>query len=375
MKHQWPMMGRTPSQEFRAVSRGPEHAHVLWVFELGQKAYLTPLIAQDGTVFAATASSLVVLDPNGAPQWSRQFDLKLLSGGSLLSDKSLVIADSDGVVHCVSPGGAERWVFDPCRTCLTMPTTMGMPLFPANMPAAERPRAPAHWPGGVTALDDDSVVLCDGLGRTIALDRDGRLLWEHYMEGALGAGPCVHEDGTVYGIARGKLVARVPDGTEAWESQGRTILEGLVNGPISLWSKGNVVYAGAGYPSGLLAVSTAGDELWRSQLGQPLGPISVAEDGRTAYSTVGRVNSVGPDGTHLWTRRLYSTVCGPLTFDARGWLYFGTGDGVLLCVNESGDVVWSHDLGAPTLSGTSIGSDGRLYIGTMRGSLFCMAGD
>jgi outer membrane protein assembly factor BamB len=369
------MVGRTSSQEFRAVSRGPECAQVLWVFDLGHKAYLTPLVAQDGSVYVATASSLVVLDSNGVPRWSREFDQKLLSGGALLRDGSLVIADSDGVVHCVFPGGGDSWVFDPLIGCETMPSRMGMPLFPESLPATERTRPPALWPGSVTVLEDDSVVLCDGLGRTIALDQGGHLLWEHHLEDALAAGACVHQDGTVYGIAEGRLAAMRPDGREAWQWRGRRILEGPVTGPFSLWSKGNVVYAGTGFDHGLLAVSTAGDELWRSQLGRPQGPIVVAEDGRIAFPTIGCVNSVGADGTHLWTRRLYSTVCGHFAFDARGWLYFGTGDGVLLCVNEKGDVVWSHDAEAPILSGTAIGSDGRLYVVTKRGSLICMAVD
>lgn len=60
---------------------------------------------------------------------------------------------------------------------------------------------------------------------------------------------------------------------------------------------------------------------------------------------------------------------------ADGMVFIADIGKTLRCVDaDTGDVLWSHDLGAP-VSGSPLVADGKVYIGTQRGMLFCFAAD
>jgi len=109
--------------------------------------------------------------------------------------------------------------------------------------------------------------------------------------------------------------------------------------------------------------------------------LAVAVDGNVYfYNSRGNLFELSPEGEII---SIYSLgegewfYCGP-SIDDSGELYVGTTKGRLLKISPEGELIWyfdSEESDSSARGGPSIGSDGRVYFGTTGGILFCLDGE
>ena len=109
--------------------------------------------------------------------------------------------------------------------------------------------------------------------------------------------------------------------------------------------------------------------------------LAVAVDGNVYfYNSRGNLFELSPEGE---IKSIYSLgegewfYCGP-SIDDSGELYVGTTKGRLLKISPEGELIWyfdSEESDSSARGGPSIGSDGRVYFGTTGGILFCLDGE
>jgi outer membrane protein assembly factor BamB len=301
-----------------ALDRGRSGA-VRWRVSLGDRAYATPLVMDDGMIFVGSdAKKFFAVTPAGAVAWTLDLDGE---------------ADTAAVAL-----GADRMAFAAGSTLFVV-TTRG------EVKARFRARkkiftSPAVTTGAPSEAAGSAIYFGSQDHRAYAVRPDGTLLWSTDLDADVDGGPAVGDDGAVFfGTDGGRVVKLDPErGEVAWSSR----LGGYVRGALGVARDGSVLAGVYGPTPGLLRLA-AGD-------GRLLGAFRVPGTGSPEFG-----------------------VQGGALEDDEGTLVFGAEDDRVSGLERSGRVRFALDRGADVDAPVTLTRDGALIVGSDDGTLVELA--
>ena len=355
----WPMVGHDPARTSRSPFTGPRSAHVRWSFALGQPAAVAPVIASDGTIYAADVGAVHAVSASGEEQWKVGIQIP----------EELAIG-CDGSLYVLAYGAD--------------PSSSGERLLALSPVDGTSKWEYAHLGGGATGVINSPVPFgADIYVRTFQLDTirtDGTLEWQ--VPRYIGTSNlAVDSAGTAYACSNPIVDAAPPT------AAGRTLSATSANGSTQ-WSDplpngvggivlldDGVLYVGNGSyePDScrLSAFDLSGAWLWEiSLMACVRGPMAVAPDGDLYAATSSGLLAVTPS-TH--GQRLAWTPTGPWQFmsppviDAEGFVYVMTQplspQAVLAAIRPDDTVAFTFtwNTGSIALVPPALG-DGVLYL-------------
>ncbi|MGH7268914.1 MAG: PQQ-binding-like beta-propeller repeat protein, partial [Polyangiaceae bacterium] len=184
---------------------------VKWTLELGDRAYPTPSVADDGTIYVGRdAKRFLAVSPDGKVKWFIDVDGDAYTTPAIVDSGDVVFA-AGATVYEVTPRGDVRWRFQAKRKVFT---------------------APAVGQQG-------SIFFGSQDHHAYALTPDGRLSWRVDLGADVDGAPAIADDGGVFVGTDGDEVLRLDadDGHIAW----RTNVGGYVRGPLSVARNGDVL--------------------------------------------------------------------------------------------------------------------------------------
>ena len=300
----------TLSGELRALDRPTGHA--LWTVSLGGRAYATPTVGPDGTVYAGSdAKLLLAIDPAGKIRWKLELQGEADTGILLVGGGDLVVA-AGSHVYRVHPDGTVVWRFDAGRKVFTSP-------------------ARTSKDGVVFGAQDHNAY---GLGP------DGKQLFKVDLGADVDGSPVIDEHGTVFfGTDGGAIAAIDVRGGTRWIRA----LPGYVRGTLSLARNGDVLGGMYGPTPGVVRLNPDG---------RPVGRFSIDGTGAREFGVHGapleddsgalffgaeddKVYAIGPDGAVLGTVERGDDVDAPLTLLPPSDLVVASDDGTVALYREA----------------------------------------
>ncbi len=337
----------------------------------------------------------------GRIRWTRRLEGNVTPGPVVAADGTIYAASNAGVLHALDPGsGEDRWTFD----------GKGNYGVDTSTSAAVLPDGIVLWPGPG--------------GRLYALSPQGRLLWDLPVTGQVTS-PAVTSEGLVaVGGSGGRLLALRPTATGphvAWDvelteqtygspvisADGRTVYQSVSSGVVAvrdgvvLWRSSaptNIVEVSpAVAPDGTVVIGTNdpfqygldpadGTVRWRFRR----GPWTYSSPGVTADGIVyfgdhaNRITGLDArdgsvvfryQGTRQREQRVSIGIWTSVLVDAEHRVYAGTRQGYVYGVDAQGELLWQISTGATVDSYPALTADGALVIGTTDGELLAIADD
>jgi outer membrane protein assembly factor BamB len=273
-----------------------------WSLPLGDRAYATPCVAEDGTIYAGSdAKKIFAIAPSGKVKWALETDGEADTGPVIASDGTIVAA-AGRMVYGLNQFGQARWRFAARRKVFTSPAV-----------------AP-----------DGKIVFGSQDHHVHALRSDGHLAWSTDLGADIDASPAISDDGSIFVGTDGDEVVRLEgDGRIAW----RANVGGYVRGVLSVARNGDVL-AGVYGPSPREVRLRASD-------GALLGDYAIPGTGAREF------------GVH-----------GGALEDEAGTLVFGTQDDSVVAVGESGRLLWRITTGDDADAPVTLLPSGELVVGT-----------
>jgi outer membrane protein assembly factor BamB len=273
-----------------------------WTLDLGERAYATPCVADDGTIYAGSdAKKLVAVSPEGRVKWSLDTDGEADTAPVLDGDGTVVFA-AGRMVYGVTPLGFVKWRFAAKRKVYTSPavapdgrvffgsqdhhayalTQQGGPIWSVDLGADV---------DGAPVLEPDGVVVGTDAGEAVKLDAgDGHVLWRAqlggYVRGALSATRRGEIVAGVYGPTPRLVLLDGADGSErlSFPVQGTGAREFGVHGG-ALEDDGGVLLFGA-QDDAVYAIDRSGELLWRFTAGGDVDtPVTLLGDGSVVFGS------------------------------------------------------------------------------------------
>jgi outer membrane protein assembly factor BamB len=286
---------------------------VKWTLDLHERAYATPCVADDGTVYAGSdAKKLVAVSPEGRVRWSLETDGEADTGPVLAPDGTVVFA-AGRMVYGVTPLGFVRWRFTAKRKVFTSPAV-----------------AP-----------DGRVYFGSQDHRVYALTPQGGPAWNVDLGADVDGAPVIGPDGAVFVGTDGGEVVKLDggDGHVLW----RASLGGYVRGTLSATRAGSVL-AGVYGPT-------------------PREVMLDAADGSVRLSFPVQGTGAREFGVH-----------GGAVEDAAGALLFGAQDDDVYALDPGGDLLWSFRTGGDVDSPVTLLGDGSVVFGSDDGMVYLLRG-
>ena len=285
-----------------------------WKVDLGDRAYATPCIAEDGTIYAASdAKKVVALTPEGKTKWTLDADDEADSGLTLAKDGTIVFS-AGRKVYGVTPQGFVKWRFAAKRKVYASPAVS----------------------------PDGRVFFGSQDHRVYALTPQGGPLWSADLGDDVDGAPVLGEDGAIYVGTDGDEIVKLDpaDGSVVW----RRNVGGFVRGTLSMTRSGEVA-AGVYGPTPRLVLLAEAD-----------GEVRV---------------SVPVQGTGA---REFGVFGGPLEDDV-GVLLFGAQDDQLHAVDHNGQLLWSFTTGGDVDSPVTLLDDGSVVFGSDDSKVYMLRGE
>jgi outer membrane protein assembly factor BamB len=284
---------------------------VKWSLALGDRAYATPCVADDGTVYAGSdAKKLVAVTPDGKIKWTLETDGEADTAPALAKDGTVVFA-AGRMVYGVTPFGYVKWRFAAKRKVFSSPAI----------------------------AESGRVFFGSQDHRAYALSPEGRLVWSMDLGADVDASPVVGDDGAVFFGTDGDELARLDpdDGHVVW----RTQLGGYVRGALSLARNGDLL-AGVYGPTPRQVRIASGDGSVRGAM--PLQGTGAREFG----------------------------VHGGALEDDIGALVFGAQDDNVYAVDANGGLAWHFATGADVDAPVTLLRDGTVVVGSDDGKVYAL---
>jgi hypothetical protein len=256
------------------------HLEVAWTREMKHPNTMGPVIGRNRSLYLAAGRTLLALSEDGSEQWRFETDTNIKFWPGLLPDGSISIYSESRRLTVLTPAGAEKWsrklpfvvARSPLPTpegtvyvCVKTSTNRAIAKSPINQYSliALHPDNSTNWLIQLTGVlvgpvpSPDRRVLYVGDTKTLrAIDEHGSERWQHNPESPFGD-LRIGEDGTVFVVARTRLLAISPEGRKQWE------FEPPVHIPITdlvLQSKTRILCRSG---STLYVVDSGGKVLWK----------------------------------------------------------------------------------------------------------------
>lgn len=285
-----------------------------WTFDLGGRAYATPCVGEDGTIYAASdAKKLVALTPEGKTRWTLATDDEADTGLVLAKDGTIVFA-AGRRVYGVTPQGFVKWRFAAKRKVYTSPAVSS----------------------------DGRVFVGSQDHHAYALTPQGGPLWSVDLGADVDGAPVLGDDGAVYVGTDGDEVLRLDpgDGRVVW----RVKVGGYVRGTLSMTRAGDVI-AGVYGPT-------------------PREVVLAADGGAVRWKAPIQGTGAREFGVH-----------GGALEDAAGVLLFGAQDDSVYAIDSSGEILWSFMTGGDVDSPVTLLGDGSVVFGSDDGKVYMLRGN
>jgi outer membrane protein assembly factor BamB len=276
---------------------------VRWTLSLGDRAYSTPLVADDGTVYVGSdAKKFSAISPDGKVRWTLDTEGDADSGAAMAADGAVVFA-AGRMVYAVTPAGHVRWRFAARRKVYTSPAIGAQ--------------------GRIFFGSQDHHVY--------ALGPDGRLAWSVDLGADVDGAPVIDDRGGLFVGTDGDEVVRIDpdDGRVVW----RANVGGYVRGTLSVARNGDVL-AGVYGPRPRAARLRPDD-------GGLRGDFAIQGTGARDF------------GVH-----------GGALEDAAGTLIFGAQDDAVYAVDASGKLLWRFATKGDVDAPATLLHDGTLVVGS-----------
>jgi outer membrane protein assembly factor BamB len=261
-----------------------------WTLPLGDRAYATPCVADDGTIYAGSdAKRFVAVTPAGAALWKLEVDGEADTGCAITNGRIVFAAGPH--VYAVRRGGDVAWRFDAKKKVFTTPAV----------------------------ADDGAIAFGSQDHRAYALTPAGALAWSADLGADVDGGPAIGDDGDVYaGTDAGELVRL---GGKTGEVAWRTPLGGFVRGPLAITRDGDLLAGVYGptprlarvSPSGVVVASVAVPGTGAREFGVHGGALEDATGALYFGAQDDRIRAIGPAGTWEWAYEAGGDVDAPLT--------------------------------------------------------------
>ena len=299
---------------------------ILWEYSTGGAIYSSATLGSDGTVYIGSGdNSVYALNSDGTLKWSFAAGDWVDAVPALSQDESvLYIGSWDNKLYAVdTQTGTEIWSY-----------TTGNYIV-----------------SSAAVAQDGTVYVGSNDNFFYALNPDGTLKWEYFLEGAetteIHSSPAIAEDGTIYfGAKDGNFYALNPDGTLKWVYQ---------------------VLPGSGLPP---SGSTGNGSV--SIISSP----AIDDEGNLYFGAgSGTFHSLDADGNLRWTHRLLDVSVDDEAIDTSpvvgpdGNVYYGTREGYLIALDGDGVELWSVYVGDVFYSAPTIDTAGNVYIPSFFGNV------
>jgi outer membrane protein assembly factor BamB len=287
---------------------------VLWTLDLHDRAYATPCVADDGTIYAGSdAKKLVALSPDGRIKWSLDTDGDADTGPALAKDGTVVFA-AGKMVYGVTPLGYVKWRFTAKRKVYTSPAV-----------------AP-----------DGRVFFGSQDHHAYALTPQGGPAWSVDLGADVDGAPVLTEDGAVsFGTDAGEVVKLDGnDGRVLW----RAALGGYVRGTLSATRMGEILAGVYGPTPRQVLLDPADGSVRMSFAIQGTGARDFGVHGGALEDDAGillfgaqddNVYAVDRSGRALWAFGARADVDSPITMLSDGSIVFGSDDGIVTLLRSS----------------------------------------
>jgi len=245
-------------------------AEALWSFRMKDEAQGSPVVAPDGTVYAATEDGTVTAVKNGSELWSFKTPGSIKTSPALAPDGTLYVGSEDGKIYALKNGKKikdyalkDGWVY-------------GAPVAAPDgtvYVGSDTGKLYAIRNGSMQCIKktETEKVRCsvntapDGTAYASAFDRlyilkDGKVRQEVKFSDSITTSPVIAPDGTLYiGSFNGNLYA-IKNGNMQWAFQ----TGGIVEAPPVVTSDGTVYVKGGGRDGApkMLHVLKDGKKIW-----------------------------------------------------------------------------------------------------------------
>ena len=156
----WPMIGQGPAHQSRSVSKmAPSASRRTWELSLGEALYSSPVIAADGTIYAATEHALHAVSASGTQKWAIpiQYPSKEAPSPAIGTDGTVYVKNGNAL-DAIDPAGKLKWEVQFPSGVLTSPTIAeNGTIYIATTDGGswlylptERPRSPSWRPPRLT---------------------------------------------------------------------------------------------------------------------------------------------------------------------------------------------------------------------------------
>ena len=277
-----------------------------WTIKLGDRAYASPLVADDGTIWAGTdAKKIFAIAPSGNVVHRIDVDGEADTSPALANDGTIVIAAGTQVLS-IRRGGDIAWRFTARGKVFTAPAVTSEGLV-------------------VVGSQDDGVY---------AIAANGTLAWRVDLGADVDGAAAIGDDGAIYVGTDGAEIVRIdPAGKIAW----RAPAGGFVRGGLTVGRNGDVLAGTYGPVPRLVRFGPDG---------QPRGAFPISGTGAREFGIHG----------------------GPLE-DDEGALYFGAQDDAAYALAPDGTVRWRFETGADVDAPLTLLTDGSLVVPSEDGSV------
>ena len=307
----WPQSGTAP----------------LWRAATGGQIRSRPAVGPDGTAYALSEDSfLYAWVPGGSLLWKHDLGWIPWDCLAVSSDGTVYAGLKNADFIAVNPHGGRLW-------------TVRLDGLPAGDPAVTQ---------------DGTVLVGTSAGTLAAFSHLGRREWSVTFPGAVTAQPVIDGAGTIYLVAADRrLYALAPWGEFKW-----SLPFSAAPGPPAIAPGGTVVLGTEG--GDVVAVSPAGNVLWKKSLGAPVKGVAAGPGQIVADTAGGRVVGLSSEGRELWRKEAARPVSAPPLLD---------GNRVVLATLDGSLVAFDPPLGAPSTllqgaaGGACLADDGVILFG------------
>jgi outer membrane protein assembly factor BamB len=277
-----------------------------WAVPLGDRAYGTPLVHEDGTIYVGTdAKKLFAVSPKGEVVFRLDVDGEADTSPVLTKDGTIVFG-AGREVYAVRRGGDLAWRFSARAKVFTSP-----------------------------AITDDGLVVFGSQDHHVyALGPGGVMAWTVDLGADVDGAPAIGDDGAIFvGTDAGTVVRLDPKGNLVWT----TPALGFVRGTLSVTRSGDVVVGTYGpvprvvriTPEGSIRGTFAIQGTGAPEFGIHGGPLEDADGTLYFGAQDDAAYAIGADGAQRWRFKTGSDVDGPLTLLSDGSLIVPSEDGTV----------------------------------------------